>query len=131
MLCRVPNVMKIIQLCSNIKHMPKNEGILKVKYVSLLKKFNKMKWIVYLYYKWHYVKTVRIRSYSGQHFSRIFPHSDWIRRGISPCSVRMRENVGKMLTRITPNTDSFYAVWPIKVTPFHSKTIYSYSIISS
>ena len=26
------------------------------------------------------VKRVRIRSYSGPHFSRIFPHSDWIRR---------------------------------------------------
>ena len=29
---------------------------------------------------------------------------------ISPCSVRMRENAGKMRTRITPNTDTFYAV---------------------
>ena len=28
---------------------------------------------------------------------------------ISPYSVRMRENAGKMRTRITPNTDSFYA----------------------
>ena len=26
------------------------------------------------------VKSVRIRSYSGPHFSSIFPHSDWIRR---------------------------------------------------
>ena len=30
---------------------------------------------------------------------------------ISPYSVRMRENAGKMWTRITPNTDSFYAVY--------------------
>ena len=29
---------------------------------------------------------------------------------ISPYSVRMRENEGKVRTRITPNTDSFYAV---------------------
>ena len=29
---------------------------------------------------------------------------------ISPYSARMRENAGKMQTRITPNTDSFYAV---------------------
>ena len=29
---------------------------------------------------------------------------------ISPYSARMRENAGKMRTRITPNTDSFYAV---------------------
>ena len=31
-------------------------------------------------------------------------------RSISPYSVRMRENAGKMRTRITPNTDTFYAV---------------------
>ena len=31
-------------------------------------------------------------------------------RSISPYSVRMRENPGKMWTRISPNTDSFYAV---------------------
>ena len=51
-----------------------------------------------------------IRSYSGPHFFRIFPHSDWIRLRISPYSVRMPENTGKMRTRITPNTDSFYSV---------------------
>ena len=55
------------------------------------------------------VKRVRIQSYSGPHFSHIFPHSDWI-RSISPYLVRMRENAGKMWTRITPNTDTFYAV---------------------
>ena len=38
----------------------------------------------------HYVKRVSIRSYSGPHFPRIFPHSDWIRR--DTYSVRMREN---------------------------------------
>ena len=31
-------------------------------------------------------------------------------RSITPYSVRMRENVGKMWTRITPNTDSFHAI---------------------
>ena len=30
--------------------------------------------------KFHGVKRVQIRSYSGPHFSRIFPHSDWILR---------------------------------------------------
>ena len=62
----------------------------------------------------HSVKSVRIWSYSGPHFFRIFPHSDWIRRdteSISLYSVRMRENAGKMRIRITPNRDSFYAVW--------------------
>ena len=43
---------------------------------------------------WYYcVKSVRTRSYSDPHFSRIFPHLDWIRRDtISPYSVQMREN---------------------------------------
>ena len=40
---------------------------------------------------------VRIRSYSGPHFSCIFPHSDWIRRD-------------------TPNTNTFYAVfWKLNI----------------
>ena len=57
----------------------------------------------------HCLKSVRIRSYSGPHFSLIFPHADWIRRdtGISPNSVWMREDAGKMRTRTTPNTDTF------------------------
>ena len=72
------------------------------------------------YRECHCVKSVHIRSHSGPHFSRIFPHLDWIRSDtehlsvslrISPYSVRMRKNAGKMRTRITPNTDSFYAVW--------------------
>ena len=59
----------------------------------------------------HCVKSVRIRSYSGPHFSlsRIrTEYGETLR--ISPNSVRMRENAGKMGTRITPNTDTFYAV---------------------
>ena len=65
----------------------------------------------------HCIKSSRVRSYSGPHFSRIFPHSDWIRRilRISPYSVRMRENAGKMGTRITPNKDTFYAVTIIQI----------------
>ena len=47
---------------------------------------------------------------------RIFPAFSRIRTEfgdilhISPHSVRMRENAGKMQIRITPNTDTFYAV---------------------
>ena len=47
---------------------------------------------------------------------RIFPAFSRIRTEygqllcISPYSVRMRENTGKIGTGITPNTDSFYAV---------------------
>ena len=45
------------------------------------------------------VKSVHIGRYSGPHFPRIFPYA-----------VRMRENAGKNQTRISPNTDTFYAV---------------------
>ena len=74
-------------------------------------------WIIYHIFDSptnHCVKSVRVRSYSGLYFVRIFPHSDWIRRDteqiISPYSVWMRENAGKMRTRITSNKDSYYAV---------------------
>ena len=49
---------------------------------------------------YHCFKKVFIRSYSGLYFCRI-----------SPYSVRMRENLEKMRTRITPKTDSFYTVY--------------------
>ena len=42
----------------------------------------------------HCVKSVRVRSYSGPLFSRIFPHSDWIRRDSSYLFV-FSPNVGK------------------------------------
>ena len=42
----------------------------------------------------HCVKSVRIRSYSGPHFSRISPHSGWIRRDTEYLSV-VSPNVGK------------------------------------
>ena len=38
-----------------------------------------------------YVKSVRIRSYSGPHFSRIFPHLDW-RRGDTPYAGKCEKN---------------------------------------
>ena len=46
----------------------------------------------------------------------IFPHSDWIRRDteylsvFSPISVRIQSYCGKIRTRRTPNTDTFYPV---------------------
>ena len=52
----------------------------------------------------HCVKSVRIQSYSALHF----PHSDWIRRHTPYLSIL--PECGKMLTRITPNTDTLYAV---------------------
>ena len=44
------------------------------------------------------IKSVRIRSYSGLHFPAL---------GVSLC---IHSECGKMRTRITPNTDTFYAV---------------------
>ena len=43
----------------------------------------------------HCVKTVRIRSYSGPHFSRIFPHSDYV-------SLRIQSECGKMQEKCGP-----------------------------
>ena len=55
------------------------------------------------------VKSVLIWSYSGPHFPRILLAFglNTERYGISPYSVRMRENVKKMWTRIIPNTEGF------------------------
>ena len=60
----------------------------------------------------HWVKRVRIRSYSGPHFSQIFPHLDGIRRDTEylPVFSPNTGKSGKMRTKITPNMDSFYAV---------------------
>ena len=52
------------------------------------------------------VKIARIRSYSGPHFSAFRLNTERYEN-----SVRMRENAGKMRTRITPNTDSFNALY--------------------
>ena len=54
---------------------------------------------------------IRTRSYFGPLF---FPHSPAFglnTERYSVYSVRMQENEGKMRTRITPNTDTFYAVY--------------------
>ena len=61
-------------------------------------------------------------SVFGVNLDRIFPHSDWIRRyGPHFCSfelnmerysipLRILSEWGKIQTRMTPNTDTFYAV---------------------
>ena len=62
----------------------------------------------------HCVKSVCIWSYSGPHFSCI--RTEWGKiRSISSYSVRMRENAGKMRTRVTANTDTFCAVQKILI----------------
>ena len=44
---------------------------------------------------------------------RIFLHSDWIRRDTQ--YLRIQSECGKMSTRITPNTDIFYAVMDVGI----------------
>ena len=46
-------------------------------------------------------------SVCGVILVRIFPHSDWIQR----VPLRIQSESGKMRTRITPNTDTFHAVY--------------------
>ena len=53
----------------------------------------------------HGVKGVRIRSYSGSHFSAFGLNTERYR-----VSFRIQSECGKMRTRITPNTDTIYAV---------------------
>ena len=53
----------------------------------------------------HCVKSVRIRSYSSSQFHLFGLNSE--RYSVSLCS---QSECGKMRTRITPNTDTFYAV---------------------
>ena len=53
----------------------------------------------------HCVKSVRIRSYSGPHFPAFGLNTE--RYSVS---LRIQSECGKMRTRITPNTDTVYAV---------------------
>ena len=53
----------------------------------------------------HCVKSVRIRSYSGPHFSAFGLNAE--RYSVS---LRIQSKCGNMRTRITPNKDTFWAV---------------------
>ena len=72
----------------------------------------------------HCLKSVPIWSYFGPHFCHIFPHLDWIRTAFFPhfpafglnterysIYLRIHSKCGKMRSRITPNMDTFYAVF--------------------
>ena len=60
----------------------------------------------------HYVKRVRIRSYSGRHFPAFGMNTE--RYGVS---LRIQSECGKMRTRITRNTDTFYTMTIFAVNP--------------
>ena len=53
----------------------------------------------------HYVKSVRIHSYSGPYFPAFGLNMDRYR-----LSLRIQSECGKIRTIITPNVDTFYAV---------------------
>ena len=54
----------------------------------------------------HFVKSVRVRSYSGPHFPAFGLKTE--RYGVS---FHIQSKYGKIRTSITPNTDTFYTVW--------------------
>ena len=59
----------------------------------------------------HWRKTLRKKSpYSELFWSSFFPHFPTFGLNTERYSVRMRENAGKMRTRITPNTENFCAM---------------------
>ena len=55
---------------------------------------------------YHYVKSIHIRRYSGTHFPTFGLNTERYR-----VSLRIQSECGKMRTRITPNTDTFHAVY--------------------
>ena len=55
---------------------------------------------------YHCVKSVRIRSYSGPYFTVFGLNTE--RYGVF---FRIQSEYGKIRTRITPNTDTFHAVY--------------------
>ena len=70
---------------------------------------------------------------------RIFPHLDWIQRDTSYLSV-FSPNAGKIRIRITPHTDTFYAVIYTQyshiilnqvLNPFHAIGLFLYPLKAS
>ena len=64
----------------------------------------------------HCVKSVCIRNFSGPHFSAFGLNTD-----IYSVNLRIQSECGKMRTRKTPNTDTFYAKFILK--DLKSKTV--------
>ena len=60
----------------------------------------------------HCVKRVRIWSYSGPHFFRIFPHSDWIRRDTEYLFV-FGPNAGKSRRNADQNNSQSMSYEPV------------------
>ena len=56
--------------------------------------------------RFRYLKSVRFRSFSGPYFPVFGLNTE--RYGVS---LRIQSECGKMRTRVTPNTDTFHAVY--------------------
>ena len=83
---------------------------------------------VMLYFLFQWVKGVPIKGCSGPQFSCIFRiRTEYGEiRSISLYLVQIWENEGKMRTRITSNTDTFYAVFMSS-----NSSIYTFFILKS
>ena len=65
----------------------------------------------------HCLKSVRIRSYSGPYFAAFGLNTE--RYSVS---LRIQSEYGEIRTKITPNTDTFYAVYVLrKIFPMISR----------
>ena len=70
------------------------------------------------------IKSVRIRNYSGRHFPTFGLNTE--RYSVS---LRIQSECVKMQTRITPNTDTFYAVSPssLNLSAFKDRWVLSWN----
>ena len=64
-----------------------------------------LKYLIYSY-NFHYVKSVRIQNYSSPYFPTF-----GLNKERYFVSLRIQSEYGKIQTRITPNTEAFYAVF--------------------
>ena len=86
----------VIMHCNSILHETRNKyAILKIWQFRVFEQRN-----------YEYLLSKKF-PYSELFWSAFFSHFP---ASISPYSVQMRENAGKMRTRITPDTDTFYTV---------------------
>ena len=74
----------------------------------------------------HCVKSVRIRSHSGPHFPAFGLNTKKYR-----VFLYIQSECGKMRTRITPNTDTFYAVLKFRVPLNLTSSIYRLLYVSN
>ena len=85
----------------------------------------KIWWNVFQWLRCQYLKSARIWSYSGLYFPALGLNTEIYR-----VSLHIQSECGKILTRITPNKDTFCAVCPVFNYRFHGECFYEHSIAS-